>query len=380
MEASDKSGVVPPAKRLRYLLWPPHEPELDDAGRAGEVMIAKARLLVFTLLIPPSIVTCVRSPSDPAGWLSLMMAFICIVIGWFVLRRARRGDVTQALQKASALLDITLISGYHVLLFVAGEISMVLDSRVTFSLYLIAIVGAALRYDGQLVRIAGLAAAIQYMAIVAWAGPAGRVNAYANNFYGDPSLAGQGEELFMFLMITVLCSILVERARELRLSGIRDPLTKLPNRSYFADRFATALKQNENVRGTAAVAMLDIDHFKVVNDTYGHETGDAVIRQVAAELRRSVRSGDLVARIGGEEFAIYLANTSLDNAYKRMDALRIAMAQQDVRSGDRAVRVTVSIGLAMTPDDGLDAQTLLAAADARLLIGKRSGRNTVVAK
>jgi diguanylate cyclase (GGDEF)-like protein len=133
------------------------------------------------------------------------------------------------------------------------------------------------------------------------------------------------------------------------------------------------------MRSTAAVAMLDIDHFKQVNDNYGHATGDLVIRHVATQLRRSLRGGDLVARLGGDEFAIFLVNTSFADAGMRLDVLRADLAQSEVVSAGRRINITVSIGIAMSPDDGAETQSLLAAADARLLIGKRAGRNLVVA-
>jgi hypothetical protein len=101
---------------------------------------------------------------------------------------------------------------------------------VTFSLYVLAIVAAALRYDGRLVRLAGVAAITQYLAIVAWASASGR--APGGRFYGDATLGGQLEEIIVLLVATALGSLLVERARELRLSGIRDPLTKLANRGH----------------------------------------------------------------------------------------------------------------------------------------------------
>jgi diguanylate cyclase (GGDEF)-like protein len=373
------SATVPLMRRLRFLAWPPREPELADAGIAGEIVIAKARLVIVALLLAPSIATCLRSPNELSGWLGIATALVCIAIGGEIFRRARNGRITRALQVASTLLDVSLITSYHALLFMAGEFSLVLQSRVTFALYLIAIIGAALRYDGQLVRLAGIAAVVQYLGIVAWAHATERINAVAANFYGDTTLSGQSEEVFILLMATVLGSILVERARDLRLSGIRDPLTKLANRSYFAERLQAELQQSVTMRSTAAVAMLDIDHFKQVNDNYGHATGDLVIRHVATQLRRSLRGGDLVARLGGDEFAIFLVNTSFADAGMRLDVLRADLAQSEVVSAGRRINITVSIGIAMSPDDGAETQSLLAAADARLLIGKRAGRNLVVA-
>jgi diguanylate cyclase (GGDEF)-like protein len=382
MDATTDMSVVrrDPVRRLRHLAWPAPEPELVDAGRSGETVIARARLFIIALLLLPNLATCIRDPSSVSGWIGIGFVIICTIIGVEILRRAQSDSAGRGLLMTASLLDVSLASAYHVLLFVAGEGGMALQSRATFSLYLIAIVGSALRYDGRLVRVAGLVAILQYLAIVAWADATGRAAAAGARFYGDTNLTGQAEEVFILLVVTALASVIVERARQLRLSGIRDPLTKLANRTYFAERLESELHRASRANRPATIAMIDIDHFKVVNDTHGHAAGDFMLRYVADELRRSIRKDDLVARLGGEEFAMLLFDCSRQQAYERLDALRIALRSKAV-DWNRGVRinVTISVGFAMAPDDSTDPARLLELADARLLEGKRSGRDVVVA-
>lgn len=385
MAPSAEASSVPRSimRRLRYAAWPPPEPELAHAGRAGEIVIARARLFVVSLLLLPALASCIRAPSQPSGWIALGMALTCIAIGVGILSHVRKAQTGHTLQLATTLMDISLVSIYHVLLFLAGQFDMVFNSRVTYCLYVIAVIGTALRYDGQLVRLAGLTAIVQYLAIVEWANLSMRLESIGAAFYGDTSLGGQLEEVCIVLIATVLGAIIVERARELRLSGIRDPLTHLTNRSYFFDRFHLELQDAIRSKRPIAVAMIDIDHFKQVNDTYGHTAGDKVLTRVATEMRRSLaQSGhrnSVIARLGGEEFAILLNDAPAETARSIFESLRTGLHALHIAVTDAAsVQITVSIGIAMSPSDGLDMTKLLEVSDARLLAGKRAGRDMVV--
>jgi diguanylate cyclase (GGDEF)-like protein len=367
-------------RRLRYLMWPPRERELSTAGRSGEMVIARARLAIVALLLLPNIATLLRDPKALSGWLGIATVVVCFAIGLEILRRAAADRMSKALPIFSTVLDVSIVSGYHVLLFAGGAWDVALESRATFAVYVIAIMGTALRYDGRLVRLAGLVAIVQYLAIIEWADATMRATAAAARFYGDTTLAGQSEEVSMLLVATVLGCIMVERARELRLSGIRDPLTRLPNRGYFSERMTTELVRASRMQRSAVVAMIDVDHFKKVNDTHGHAVGDLVLRHVAAQLRLAVRSEELVARVGGEEFAMLLFENSRDQAQDRLDRLRTALGSMVIQAKRAvAVRVTVSMGFAMAPEEGSEAMKLLELADERLLAGKRAGRDVVVA-
>lgn len=191
----------------------------------------------------------------------------------------------------------------------------------------------------------------------------------ANDFLYKPSLA---EEFYCRVTENVRA---LERIRDLQDLATRDFLTGLHNRRYF---FATGEKLCANARRgnlTVGVAMLDIDHFKRVNDTYGHDAGDEVLRRVSAALTGRFRETDVVARLGGEEFAVLSSNMDVAHAARIFDELRRKVEELEIRFGDRVVRVTVSIGVCTGPTGKLE--DLVSQADKLLFQAKEGGRNRV---
>jgi diguanylate cyclase (GGDEF)-like protein len=159
---------------------------------------------------------------------------------------------------------------------------------------------------------------------------------------------------------------------------VRDPMTGLYNRSYFLDQIG-ALRCRHGAQGTGlAVLMLDVDHFKGINDRYGHLAGDAVLREVATVLREATRPEDLVARYGGEEFVVALPVSGPDLATERAERIRASQAARRILAGGEEIRVSVSIGLAFgAPGRLRDEVTLIEMADQALYRAKAAGRNRV---
>jgi diguanylate cyclase (GGDEF)-like protein len=160
-----------------------------------------------------------------------------------------------------------------------------------------------------------------------------------------------------------------------------DGLTGLSNHRTFQERVVEMLARAERTQGRQALLLTDIDHFKKVNDTYGHPTGDVVLRGVAQVVRDCVRKVDLAARYGGEEFAIVLEGTDREGARQLAERIRGEVQKQTFSSapGKDPFSVTLSLGIAMYPDDGRDKQTLIANADQALYHAKHNGRNRAVA-
>jgi diguanylate cyclase (GGDEF)-like protein len=128
-----------------------------------------------------------------------------------------------------------------------------------------------------------------------------------------------------------------------------------------------------------AILMLDVDHFKKFNDSYGHEAGDCILRDVAEIFRQEVRSEDIICRYGGEEFVIILPETSDAEAVERAETIRKCVSQMRVRFRGEALReVTVSIGVAIYPQSGATLEEMLRAADRALYTAKHEGRNRVI--
>lgn len=173
----------------------------------------------------------------------------------------------------------------------------------------------------------------------------------------------------------------LEEANEKLLTlSTTDELTQLKNRRYFDQAFHTEYRRAYREKFPVAVMMLDIDHFKGLNDTHGHQFGDICLQEVARTIRASVRRPpDLPARYGGEEFVVVLPNTDLDGALTVAETIRNAVSELTVSAGNLSVRMTVSIGVASEiPADNQDgAEILLKAADESLYRAKEEGRNRV---
>ena len=158
-----------------------------------------------------------------------------------------------------------------------------------------------------------------------------------------------------------------------------DPVTGLHNRRWLNEMFLRQVDRCARAGLPSSLAMVDVDRFKVVNDSYGHQAGDRVLAQVARALVQHLRPSDLVARYGGEEFSVLLPETRLHEALTALERLRLAISRCQTAVAQRAtVRITVSIGVAQWRD-GWSLDDLIHAADRALYRAKQSGRNRVVA-
>jgi diguanylate cyclase len=175
-------------------------------------------------------------------------------------------------------------------------------------------------------------------------------------------------------------SNLQQSLEAIRAESLTDPLTGLGNRKYF-DRMIDMAVQSALANGEPlSLLMFDIDHFKSFNDSYGHLTGDQVLRLVGMSLKQTIKGQDITARYGGEEFAVVLPNTALRQALTVADHIRRAVMAKELKkksTGEILGRVTISVGVSMLkPGDDTDA--LIERADGCLYAAKRNGRNRVI--
>ena len=166
--------------------------------------------------------------------------------------------------------------------------------------------------------------------------------------------------------------------RNLAIAEIRaatDALTGLPNNRAVQDTIKRMVAQASRSVSPLSAALLDLDHFKRINDAYGHSRGDEVLAAVATVLRSSLRESDFVGRYGGEEFVLLLPDTGRDQAVVVAEKVRVAVASLGL--SEISQPVTASLGVATVPDDAADADTLIRAADRALYAAKGNGRNRV---
>lgn len=175
-------------------------------------------------------------------------------------------------------------------------------------------------------------------------------------------------------------SNLQQSLEAIRAESLTDPLTGLGNRKYF-DRMIGIAVQSALASGEPlSLLLLDIDHFKSFNDSYGHLTGDQVLRLVGLSLKQTIKGQDITARYGGEEFAVVLPNTSLRQALTVADHIRRAVMAKELKkksTGEILGRVTISVGVSILKQ-GEDTDALIERADACLYAAKRNGRNRVI--
>ncbi|MGE5240857.1 MAG: GGDEF domain-containing protein [Bacteroidota bacterium] len=168
-------------------------------------------------------------------------------------------------------------------------------------------------------------------------------------------------------------------AEEMSRMAITDSLTRIMNRRGITVGLLDAMAQAERYRTPLTVAMADIDHFKEVNDTHGHEAGDRVLKDVAAILSDALRMPDKVGRYGGEEFLMILPHTTLTQGRKIADRIRASVSKWDFDLGAEKIHLTISIGLCQFKS-GEDLEQFLSHADKALYEAKKGGRNLVVAR
>jgi len=174
-----------------------------------------------------------------------------------------------------------------------------------------------------------------------------------------------------------LIVIRAERARVLRQVMDRDSLTGLLNHARFKDRVADELGRSRRTGSTFSLCLLDLDHFKRVNDTNGHLCGDRVLRTLAHSLQGTLRQTDVIARYGGEEFAVLLVGTDATRAQIVMDKVRTSFEQLKFDGPETSFSVTVSVGVS-SEQMGSSVEGLIGRADEALYIAKDNGRNRVV--
>jgi diguanylate cyclase (GGDEF)-like protein len=371
------------AARCRRL-WTVDDDAVLDAGAGAERIIALIRLALTTVLLAIPLHTLARNGPGREGFVGLGAATAATVLAAVMYVLSRLGTPSRRFGFASGIVDVSMVSAALAAHLLLGAPHTAVNSKVVFEVYFLAIGATCLRYDWRACVATGALAVAQYAAIVLYADSHWALNspAFAPYPYGTFSWTPQLSRLVLLATATVLSTTLVLRAGTLRQLSTRDRLTGVYNRGYFDERLAQELSRARRTGESFAVAILDVDHFKRYNDSYGHLAGDAALRTVGGVLRDGVRASDVVARYGGEEFVLLLPATSPEAATEALDALREVIAALEVPIPRAQVpgRLTASVGVGTWPVDGDDADAVVFEADRRLFVAKERGRNRVVGR
>lgn len=195
---------------------------------------------------------------------------------------------------------------------------------------------------------------------------------------GNAANGYSGKDIQLLERIAILYAIAVQHLwtqEVITHMAYFDEITNFPNRRLFNDRLYVAISNANRYRQRLAVMFLDLDGFKEVNDAFGHQTGDQLLREIAYRLNQTVRKSDTIARMGGDEFTVLLTQVEHEsNIISVADKILEAVRQPVVLDGN-TISITISIGIAQYPDNGKDVNTLLKSADIALYRAKESGKN-----
>ncbi len=365
-------------------LWSRPDPVLAAAGVAGELLVAKIRLCLASILLLIPLIDTLFFPVEPkeaiVGLSLTGGTFLLSIIVYFLISREYNPSW---LSFASSGFDVTLVSGALALFLVMNEPHTAVNSKVVFEGYFLAIAATSLRYDKRVCITAGVLASVEYFAIVFFAATHWDLNSpkYAPYQYGVFGWSNEVSRLIIMLAASALNLAVVSRGQKLLQLATSDPLTGLFNRAYVDERFSVELSRARRYGQVLTIAVIDVDHFKSLNDTHGHMAGDKVLRKIGEILRETFRQSDTAGRYGGEEFVVVLPETDIEAAQQKLESLRELVANTQMMFGtlDEKAEVTISAGLASFPQDGDDAAELFALADVRMFQAKGEGRNRVVA-
>lgn len=219
-----------------------------------------------------------------------------------------------------------------------------------------------------------------------------RANDEKNSFAGVPLLSEKKlvgiltveglpkEDFEKFVILSIQFALEIRKVllyETVEKLAITDSLTGLYLRRYFSERFGEELQRSERYKFKFSFLMIDIDNFKRCNDTYGHLVGDVILKEIARLIKENVREIDIISRYGGEEFAVILPETDSAGAALASERLRKKIEENVFKAYDERLKITVSIGFAVYPEDANNAKALIERSDSALYAAKKSGKNVV---
>ncbi len=365
---------------FRLLFAQPDEVMLE-VGSGGELIAARLRAVIALLLLLLPLVNAASGGSIRETMIGLAGAVFVNVFAQVWLALAHRQRRHRWLPFASSAFDVTAATLVLAML-AANHLPSGLNSTVVWCGYLLALVLTALRGDARVTLFAGALALVEYGTLAAIAiASADSPEELISADYGAVTISTQVQRLALLATTTLITAMVTFRMqRVVEMSGT-DGLTGLPNRIWLLHRVPRVMDAVQRDGSSLSLALIDLDHFKRVNDEAGHRAGDRALRHVVSILREGAEPGENLARIGGQEFVL-LMRKPIGSAWERVDYLRRQLLQRpfEPERGGEPFRLSLSAGIAAYPQEGADLSRLLRRADQRLQEAKREGRNRVIAR
>jgi two-component system cell cycle response regulator len=368
--------------------WKRPDEIMLDAGKDGELVIAKIRVAVTGVLLFVPIAGNLEAwrMDRPLHWIGFAVTFAAFTLSWGILFMVSRDQRQRWLPMATSLFDVSFISLTQLLYAFAVNPLVLLNNRLTFDTYFVALVGTCLRFDRRIALVAGFTAIGQFVLSVILVTHHFDIAAVGDvAAYGRFQISDQFSRVILLGAVTALNVFIVSGLQTQRRLSNADALTGAFNRRFLDHYLRHELARATRHKSSLAVAMVDVDHFKQLNDEFGHAAGDRVLKHVAQQLEAAVRRTDLVARYGGEEFVVVLPESNAAQAMMRMERIRESLAsaalpleKHKARTSQANMKVTISIGIASWPVDGGTAAELISSADRRMYEAKNRGRNMSV--
>ena len=366
------------ARRIDQLgkFFSPTDPALLAADAGGARSVASVRVwFILVMAIAPALGFIIQGPDADIEIQLTTIALLLALIYSLIIRtmmEQRDWRPSHAEAYATTTFDLTLISGTLLLLGLVAGPDRVVHSEAVWAVYLLVIMTSALRLDIRICFYAGLLTVIQYLALVA------ALDLTWQDLMLNYDRLIQFARITLMLAATALAIGIVNRSRSMMTMSGFDSLTGLANRRYFDQRFKDEMSKAEKLERPLSLVLFDLDHFKCVNDEYGHDVGDGVLLQVADLMRRGSREQDFLARWGGEELAMILPDTDAEVATRVAKRLTDMIRNKVFRSLSSNVRLTASAGVAERRADCSTAEDLFSLADQRVLQAKAIGRDQVI--
>ncbi len=350
-----------------------------EIGAGGELLVAYIRVALVSLLLLLPIASAFFVDDRYETLAGAIGVLFGLVLSFYWLKLAKRDRRPAWLSFATSAADISSVSLVLIMLALATP-SAGTNSVVSWCCYLLCILSTAMRNDVRVTFFAGFLACLQFAALVFYV-MSMRSDELFSTAYGTADLSNSIQRIILLFIFTLSTALIVYRMQKLvKISG-SDGLTGLPNRMYLNRRVPQLIQHAKNRVQPLAFALIDLDHFKRINDELGHQTGDTALCHVVNILRSKLHADESLMRIGGEEF-LFITPLFVVDAFKRVDLLRQAVAQSHYSPEDSRTnhQLTFSAGVSGFPNDAEDMSGLLRRADLRLRQAKANGRNQVIAE